>query len=153
MSLEYFDPGFDPLVAEWFASRFASPTEPQQLGWPLIRSGRDALIAAPTGSGKTLAAFLICLDGLLRAARAGALVAQHGGTRPQRIGLSATVNPVEEVARFLSDRAEIINIGHRREMDLAVEVPKDELGAAATNEMWAEIYDRVAGLIRAHRTT
>jgi ATP-dependent Lhr-like helicase len=66
--------GFDPLVSEWFARRFAAPTEPQALGWPEIRSGRDVLICAPTGSGKTLAAFLICLDGLVRLARAGALL-------------------------------------------------------------------------------
>ncbi|HTA70204.1 MAG TPA: DEAD/DEAH box helicase, partial [Bryobacteraceae bacterium] len=64
---------FDPLVAEWFVTRFAGPTEPQILGWPEIRAGRDVLISAPTGSGKTLAAFLICLDRLVRAARAGQL--------------------------------------------------------------------------------
>ena len=56
------DVGFDPLVSEWFTARFAGPTEPQILGWPEIRAGRDVLISAPTGSGKTLAAFLICLD-------------------------------------------------------------------------------------------
>ena len=65
--------GFDPLVAEWFTSRFAGPTEPQRLGWPQVRSHQDVLISAPTGSGKTLAAFLICLDGLVRVARGGAL--------------------------------------------------------------------------------
>src|SRR6266403_2338447 len=65
--------GFDPLIVEWFARRFSGPTEPQILGWPEIRAGRDVLISAPTGSGKTLAAFLICLDGLIRAARQGAL--------------------------------------------------------------------------------
>src|SRR5580692_6585638 len=64
---------FDPLVAEWFHTRFGTPTEPQILGWPEIRAGRDVLISAPTGSGKTLAAFLICLDRLVRAARAGEL--------------------------------------------------------------------------------
>src|ERR1700729_2383704 len=64
---------FDPLLAEWFTARFAGPTEPQVLGWPEIRAGRDALISAPTGSGKTLAAFLICLDRLVRAARRGDL--------------------------------------------------------------------------------
>ncbi|MGH9721264.1 MAG: DEAD/DEAH box helicase, partial [Bryobacteraceae bacterium] len=73
--------------------------------------------------------------------------------RPQRIGLSATVRPVEEVARFLGDQTTIVQIGHRREMDIAVEVPKDELGAVASNEMWSEIYDRIADLIRQHRTT
>ena len=57
---------FDPLVAEWFTTRFAGPTEPQILGWPEIRAGHDVLISAPTGSGKTLAAFLICLDRLVR---------------------------------------------------------------------------------------
>ncbi len=73
--------------------------------------------------------------------------------KPQRIGLSATVNPIEEVARFLSPDAQIVNVGHRREMELAVEVPRDELGPVASNEMWAEIYDRVAELILMHRTT
>ena len=86
----------------------------------------------------------------LSLARLDALVE---GPKPQRVGLSATVKPIEEVAQFLSERARIIQIGHRRAMELAVEVPKDELGAVATNEMWAEIYDRVADLIRANRTT
>src|SRR5207237_3435055 len=63
--------GFHPLVAKWFAAHFADATEPQRLGWPLIRSGHDALISAPTGSGKTLAAFLHALDGLIRRASAG----------------------------------------------------------------------------------
>ncbi|HWQ52774.1 MAG TPA: DEAD/DEAH box helicase, partial [Bryobacteraceae bacterium] len=267
--------GFDPLVAEWFESRFASATEPQLRGWPEIRAGRDVLISAPTGSGKTLAAFLNAIDGLVRQARAGtlqdrtevvyvsplkalgndvhknletplaeitalaaregvklpsiraalrtgdtsawerqrmgklpphllvttpeslyilltagrsremlrtvrtvivdeihavaadkrgshlaltlerldALVAEQGRPRPQRIGLSATVKPIEEVAAFLSERAAVVQIGHRRDMDLAVEVPRDELGPVASTEMWGEIYDRVAELIRQHRTT
>jgi ATP-dependent Lhr-like helicase len=73
--------------------------------------------------------------------------------KPQRIGLSATVKPIEQVAEFLSPHARIVNIGHRREMELAVEVPRDELGPVASNEMWAEIYDRLAELILTHRTT
>ena len=262
---------FDPLVVEWFATRFGTPTEPQLLGWPEISAGHDVLISAPTGSGKTLAAFLICLDRLVRKARTGSLAnqtevvyvsplkalsndvhknlevplaeikkiaaargiplapirtavrtgdtpaseRQHMGkerphilvttpeslyilltaeksremlattstvivdeihavaddkrgshlalslarldalaeTKPQRIGLSATVKPVEQVAEFLSPNAHVINVGHRREMELAVEVPRDELGPVASNEMWAEIYDRLAELILTHRTT
>ena len=262
---------FDPLVAEWFATRFGAPTEPQILGWPEIRSGQDVLISAPTGSGKTLAAFLLCLDRLVRAARTESLAnetevvyvsplkalsndvqknleiplreirelaarkgiplaeirtavrtgdtpmaeRQQMGKKPphilvttpeslyilltadrsrqmlrttrtmivdeihavaddkrgshlalslarldalapqsiQRIGLSATVKPIEEVAQFLSPAARIINVGHRREMELGVEIPKDELGPVASNEMWAEIYDRLAELILANRTT
>ena len=267
--------GFDPLVAEWFATRFGQPTEPQSLGWPEIRAGRDVLISAPTGSGKTLAAFLIAIDSLVRRARLGPLpdqtevvyvsplkalsndvhknleqplaeilalatkrgvalapiraalrtgdtpqadrqrmarqrphilvttpeslyilltaagprrmlasastlivdeihavaddkrgshlaltlarldrlVEQADGARPRRIGLSATVSPIEDVAAFLSDGAGIVNVGHRREMEIAVESPRDELGPVASTEMWDGIYDRLAELIRENRTT
>src|SRR5271168_2818276 len=62
-----------PLVRDWFVSRFGTPTEPQQEGWPHILAGRTTLISAPTGSGKTLAAFLICIDRLVRKALAGDL--------------------------------------------------------------------------------
>src|SRR4030088_1324772 len=62
-----------PLVAEWFVQRFATPTEPQEQGWPHILAGRTTLISAPTGSGKTLAAFLACIDRLVRKALAGDL--------------------------------------------------------------------------------
>lgn len=97
----------------------------------------------------------------LTMARLDDLVVKSGGVRPQRIGLSATVRPIEEVARFLrgnvveghTPRLAIVDSGHRRPLDLAVEVPRDELGVVATNEMWEEIYDRLAALGRAHRTT
>ena len=62
-----------PVVQEWFASRFGTPTEPQDAGWPHILAGRPTLISAPTGSGKTLAAFLICIDRLIRKAIDGSL--------------------------------------------------------------------------------
>jgi ATP-dependent helicase Lhr and Lhr-like helicase len=81
----------------------------------------------------------------------------------QRIGLSATQKPIEEVARFLvGTRAvdktgdpdcEIIDIGHRRELDLAIEIPKSPLEAVMSNEVWEEVYSRLAELIQAHRTT
>ncbi len=266
---------FDPLTAEWFATRLGKPTEPQIQGWPLIRAGRDALISAPTGSGKTLAAFLVCVDDLIRQARTGALpeetqvlyvsplkalsndvhknlevplaeiselavkrfvklarirtalrtgdtpqaerqrmtrehphilvttpeslyilltstrpremlkgvrtvivdeihavaddkrgshlalslarldqlVEQNGGRRPQRIGLSATVKPIEDVAKFLGPDVAIVNVGHRRAMEISIETPRDELGPVASNEMWGEIYDRTTELIQQHRTT
>ena len=52
-----------PAVAAWFAERFPEgPTEPQALGWPLVQSGSDVLLAAPTGSGKTLAGFLMAIN-------------------------------------------------------------------------------------------
>src|SRR5947209_2149392 len=62
-----------PLVQEWFVRRFATPTEPQEQGWPHILAGRTTLISAPTGSGKTLAACLACIDRLVRKALAGDL--------------------------------------------------------------------------------
>src|SRR5579864_7428905 len=61
------------LVRDWFVSRFGTPTEPQERGWPHILAGRTTLISAPTGSGKTLAAFLTCIDTLVRKAVSGDL--------------------------------------------------------------------------------
>jgi ATP-dependent Lhr-like helicase len=80
-------------------------------------------------------------------------VAEH---RPQRIGLSATVHPLEAAARFLvgvGRPCAVVDVGHRRDLDVAVEVPATDLGAVPTHEQWAEVYDRVAALIREHRTT
>jgi ATP-dependent helicase Lhr and Lhr-like helicase len=262
---------FDPIVQRWFTDRFGAPTEPQILGWPEIAAGHDTLISSPTGSGKTLAAFLICIDRLVRAARAqtlpdktqvvyvsplkalsndihrnleaplaeiarlaeseGIILQQirtavrtgdtptpervrmlrkpphilvttpeslfilltaeqsrkmlatastvivdeiHAiaddkrgshlalslsrldslaGRRLQRIGLSATVNPIEEVGRMLGPSTRIVDMGHRRKMDLGVEIPRDPLSSIASTEMWGEIYDRLAELILTHRST
>src|ERR1700737_4856750 len=65
-----------PLIQEWFISKFGSPTEPQQQGWPVILAGKNTLISAPTGSGKTFAAFLICIDRLVRLALSGELTSK-----------------------------------------------------------------------------
>ncbi|HEU4505895.1 MAG TPA: DEAD/DEAH box helicase, partial [Nitrospira sp.] len=77
-------------------------------------------------------------------------------TKPQRIGLSATQRPIELVARFLAGERPlptVIDVGHKRQMDVAVEVPKDELSAVVTNAIWSDVYDRSAALVREHRTT
>lgn len=264
-----------PLVAEWFTTKFGTPTEPQEQGWPHILAGRTTLISAPTGSGKTLAAFLACIDRLARKALAGDLrdrtevlyvsplkalgndiqknleiplgeILQMAGERgllmpqirtavrtgdtlvherramlkcpphilvttpeslyilltaessrkilrdvetvivdeihavaddkrgahltlslerleeltnrpPVRIGLSATQKPIEEVAHFLAGNGRpdpvIVNVGHKRKLDLAVEVPATLLGPVASNEMWDEIYDRIVELSNQHRST
>lgn len=76
--------------------------------------------------------------------------------KPVRIGLSATQRPIHTIARFLVGARpdpRIIDVGHRRDMDLAVEAPKDELSAVATNAIWGELYDRLAHLVRTHRST
>src|SRR5512146_1218879 len=76
---------------------------------------------------------------------------------PVRIGLSATQKPIEQVAEFLTGAGRtapaIVNIGHKRQLDLAVEVPASPLGPVASNEMWDEIYDRICELVRQHRST
>ncbi|HEY2820511.1 MAG TPA: DEAD/DEAH box helicase [Candidatus Acidoferrum sp.] len=83
---------------------------------------------------------------------------EHLAGRPlARIGLSATQKPIELVAEFLTGSGRalpvIVDVGHRREMDIAIEVPHSEIGAVATNEMWGEVYDRIAGLALAHKST
>src|SRR5439155_10164 len=80
-----------------------------------------------------------------------------------RIGLSATQKPIEEVARFLvgagnleSDgkpKCNIVDTGHTRRLDLAIEVPSSPLETMMPNELWEEIYKRIAKLIREHKTT
>ena len=76
---------------------------------------------------------------------------------PVRIGLSATQKPIELIAHFLTGSGRpdpvIVQIGHQRTLDLAVEVPASELGPVASHEMWDEIYNRVAELVRQHRST
>jgi ATP-dependent Lhr-like helicase len=76
--------------------------------------------------------------------------------RPTRIGLSATQKPLDELARFLVGAAPppaVVDIGHFRDMDLAVEVPQTELQAVCTHEHWAEVYERLVQLIAEHRST
>ncbi|MBI5289482.1 MAG: DEAD/DEAH box helicase, partial [Chloroflexi bacterium] len=128
---------------------------------------------------------------MLTLARLDALCAEHGSARPVRVGLSATVHPIELAARYLvgsekqdagggardTDGASalsehltpqpplhgvergipvectIVDVGHRRDLDLAVEVPPEELQAVASAEQWRDIYDRIAALIAEHRTT
>lgn len=74
----------------------------------------------------------------------------------QRIGLSATQRPIEQVAELLGgvDRAvTIVDAGHRRQLDLSVWVPPSPLGAVQSHEVWGEVHDRIAELVRSHRTT
>jgi ATP-dependent Lhr-like helicase len=82
---------------------------------------------------------------------------------PVRIGLSATQRPIENIARFLvgtqrvNEAGEpdcaIIDGGHARELDLAIEVPPSELSAVCSNEQWDEVYQRLVELVLSHRST
>ncbi|MEX1254512.1 MAG: DEAD/DEAH box helicase [Dehalococcoidia bacterium] len=82
--------------------------------------------------------------------------------RPARIGLSATIKPIEEAACFLvgTERTRdgapdcvIVDAGHQRDLDLAIETPPTDLEAVCSGEQWGDIYDRLAELVREHRTT
>jgi ATP-dependent Lhr-like helicase len=104
----------------------------------------------------------------------------HVAQQPvQRIGLSATMEPIEEVGRWLVGQRKqstvngeqahpspvhgspftvhaspaIVNEGHRRTLDLALELPGSPLEAVMSGEVWDEVYDRLAELIKAHKTT
>ena len=78
------------------------------------------------------------------------------GESPLRVGLSATVKPIDEMARFLvgaDGECEIVDLGHQRDIELRVEVPPSDLEAIAPKEQWGEVYARLAELITQHRTT
>ena len=93
------------------------------------------------------------------------LVRQHsnGSSGLTRIGLSATQRPIEEVARFLvgthnlnadnQPNCTIVDSGHARKLDIAIELPESPLQAVMSGEVWEEVYDRLAQLIREHKTT
>ena len=76
---------------------------------------------------------------------------------PVRVGLSATQKPIEEVGRFLTGNGRpdpvIVDVGHKRKLDLGIEVPPMPLGPVASNEMWDAIYDRLVQLVSQHRST
>src|ERR1700694_5854229 len=84
---------------------------------------------------------------------------------PVRIGLSPTQRPIETIARLLvgagperddsaaGPRCAIVDVGHQRELDIAIEMPEEELGAVASREQLDEVIERIASHVRVHRTT
>ncbi len=90
----------------------------------------------------------------------------HVAAEPlQRVGLSATQRPIETIARLLvgsgqdrdhpdgTPRCAIVDSGHRRQLDLVLELPDDELGAVPTTGQMSQILDLIAGHVTTHRTT
>ncbi len=98
--------------------------------------------------GAHLALSLERLDRLVRA---------ETGRAPVRVGLSATQRPIERVASLLVGTRRpppvIVDAGHRRDVDLAIEITDDELGAVASLDQLGRVYDRIAELVSQHRTT
>ncbi|HEY6928786.1 MAG TPA: DEAD/DEAH box helicase, partial [Thermoanaerobaculia bacterium] len=74
----------------------------------------------------------------------------------QRVGLSATQKPIENVGRFLVGAGRecvLVDAGTFRHLDLAIEIPPSPMSAVCSHEQWEEIYARIAELVREHRTT
>ena len=124
----------------------------------MLRTARTVIVdeihaVIGTRRGAHLAVTLERLEALCREDAAGQ------GRPLQRIGLSATQKPIEEVAHFLVGAGNgrggcaIIDEGHRRATDLAIEIPQSPLDAVMAHEVWEEYYDRLAALIGEHRTT
>ena len=124
----------------------------------MLRTARTVIVdeihaVIGTRRGAHLAVTLERLQALCREDAAGQ------GRPLQRIGLSATQKPIEEVAHFLVGAGNgrggcaIIDEGHRRATDLAIEIPQSPLDAVMAHEVWEEYYDRLAALIGEHRTT
>ena len=80
-------------------------------------------------------------------------VSDSGNSSLNIQNFASTEAPLTPDGSRLTSPCQIIDVGHKREMDLAVEVPKDELSAVATNAIWADVYDRIAELVRQHRST
>jgi len=83
---------------------------------------------------------------------------QQVAARPLlRVGLSATQKPIDDVGRYLAGTdggpCTIVDSGHQRTMDLEIEIPRSPLEAVMAHEIWEEYHDRLAELIRTHRTT
>ncbi|NLD55401.1 MAG: DEAD/DEAH box helicase [Burkholderiaceae bacterium] len=94
--------------------------------------------------------------------RLAELAKEAGGSPPVRIGLSATQKPIDEVARFLGGAGavvdgradcEIVDIGYRKQRDLALVVPPTPLSAVMSTDQWEQVYQQLAELVCAHRTT
>jgi ATP-dependent Lhr-like helicase len=88
-----------------------------------------------------------------------AAVVEEGGGRLQRIGLSATQRPLSVVARLLCgvdpsrDAPTIVDCGHQRDLDVAIELPSTELEAVASGGQLGDVLDRIAAHVLEHRTT
>ena len=103
---------------------------------------------------------------MLTLERLDRLIRSAGGSRPTRIGLSATLNPIETLAGFLAGADELED-GRRepravhvvraddtpRDLDLQIIAPGPELGPLATHQHWEAMYHTLATLIEEHRTT
>src|SRR2546422_467628 len=176
----------EPLVGDWFGSKFKGLTEPEAYAVPLIHARKSVLVSSPTGSGKTLTAFLSIINELYAKQLRGELedriyclyvsplkalandinrnleepLREQTGRDFVRIGLSATIAPIEEEAKFLAGYENgkvrdmyIVEVDTRKDLDLAVLCPVRDITAVPMEVANARMYDLLSKLIDEHRTT
>ena len=136
-------------------------TTPESLYILLTSEGGRAMLA---GAGTVIVDEIHAVAGNKRGAHLALSLERLdalAGRPLTRIGLSATQRPIEIVAHFLTGCDEagrpractVVDTGHRRERDLALELPESPLEAVMSGEVWGEVYRRLCALIEAHRTT
>ena len=136
-------------------------TTPESLYILLTSEGGRAMLA---GAGTAIVDEIHAVAGNKRGAHLALSLERLdalAGRPLTRIGLSATQRPIETVAHFLTGCDEtgrphectVVDTGHRRERDLALELPESPLEAVMSGEVWGEVYRRLCALIEAHRTT
>ena len=136
-------------------------TTPESLYILLTSEGGRAMLA---GAGTVIVDEIHAVAGNKRGAHLALSLERLdalAGRPLTRIGLSATQRPIETVAHFLTGCDEagrprectVVDTGHRRERDLALELPESPLEAVMSGEVWGEVYRRLCALIEAHRTT
>ena len=136
-------------------------TTPESLYILLTSEGGRAMLA---GAGTVIVDEIHAVAGNKRGAHLALSLERLdalAGRPLTRIGLSATQRPIETIAHFLTGCGEagrphectVVDTGHRRERDLALELPESPLEAVMSGEVWGEVYRRLCALIEAHRTT
>src|SRR5437667_2618463 len=165
---------FHEPVRDWFSASFAAPTRAQELAWP-ASSARESLRSVRTVIVDEIHAMVATKRGAHLALSLERLE-ELAGHPLQRIGLSATQRPLDEVARFLGGYnvegprpVKIVDAGHTKQLELRVEVPVDDMAklgtetleirsgpasrADARSSIWPAIHPRLLELIREHRST
>ena len=163
----------DVEIRSWVRTGDTPPGERQQMGRRpphiVVTTPESLYILLGSGSGRAMLAttLTVIVDEIhaVAANKRGSHLAVSlerlaalAGDRLLRIGLSATQKPIETVARFLVGAAggdyTVIDTGHRRARDLAIEIPPSPLERrSCPGDVWQEVYNRLADLVREHRTT
>src|SRR5205814_568824 len=163
----------EPLIRDWFQSKFKDLTEPQAYAVPLIHERKSVLVSSPTGSGKTLTAFLSIINELYAKQLRGELedriyclyvsplkALANDINRNLEEPLQELTALAEEEGKFLAGFSNgkvrdmhIVEVDTRKSLDLAVLCPVRDITAVPMEVANARMYDLLSDLIDEHRTT